>query len=154
MPRVSSDPGGRPTGTRSPPSWPRQESGDVKGGTLYPLPARLEKNSLVSTEWRAGEGGPGRKYFALTEAGRTGLEQGIAQWRTFSATVTDYPSTGITGNAPQPPAPVLLEEDTMNTTPTPRYCPLMSGSARSCRPTGSGATASWWNCACSRFPGR
>ena len=43
--------------------------GEVKGGTLYPLLARLEKNALVTVEWRAGEGGPGRKYFALTEAG-------------------------------------------------------------------------------------
>ena len=58
--------------------------GDIKGGTLYPLLARLEKNNLVTVAWRAGEGGPGRKYFALTEPGRAELTHGIAQWQKFS----------------------------------------------------------------------
>lgn len=64
--------------------------GDIKGGTLYPLLARLEKNALVSVEWRPGEGGPGRKYFTLTAAGRDQLDAGLAQWRVFSATVSDH----------------------------------------------------------------
>ncbi|WP_413450394.1 PadR family transcriptional regulator [Georgenia phoenicis] len=64
--------------------------GDIKGGTLYPLLGRLEKNELVTVEWRAGDGGPGRKYFALTEAGRTALEEGTAQWRTFATTVESH----------------------------------------------------------------
>ena len=72
--------------------------GDIKGGTLYPLLARLENNDLVTVEWRSGDGGPGRKYFALTEAGRAELERGIAQWQAFSATVTDHLSTGTTGD--------------------------------------------------------
>ncbi|ALU38719.1 PadR family transcriptional regulator [Kocuria flava] len=75
--------------------------GEVKGGTLYPLLARLEKNALVTVEWRAGEGGPGRKYFALTEAGRAELEQGTARWRTFAATVTGHLSPA--DGAPPPP---------------------------------------------------
>lgn len=64
--------------------------GDIKGGTLYPLLGRLEKNALVTVEWRAGEGGPGRKYFALTDAGRASLEQGTAEWHTFAATVATH----------------------------------------------------------------
>lgn len=64
--------------------------GDIKGGTLYPLLARLEKNALVSGEWRPGEGGPGRKYFTLTAAGRDQLDAGLAQWQVFSATVSDH----------------------------------------------------------------
>jgi PadR family transcriptional regulator PadR len=64
--------------------------GDIKGGTLYPLLARLEKNALVSVEWRPGEGGPGRKYFTLTAAGRDQLDAGLAQWQVFSATVSDH----------------------------------------------------------------
>lgn len=67
--------------------------GDIKGGTLYPLLARLEKNNLVTVAWRAGEGGPGRKYFALTEPGRAELADGIAQWQKFSTVVTDHLST-------------------------------------------------------------
>ncbi|MEX5236868.1 PadR family transcriptional regulator [Kocuria arenosa] len=41
------------------------------------MPARLERNDLVTVEWRAGEGEPGRKHFALADAGRTELEPGI-----------------------------------------------------------------------------
>src|SRR5665647_3325439 len=44
--------------------------GTVKGGTLYPLLSRFESAGLVTVEWRAGEGGPGRKYYRLTDAGR------------------------------------------------------------------------------------
>ena len=72
--------------------------GDIKGGTLYPLLARLEKNELVTVEWRAGEGGPERKYFTLTEAGRTELEHGLTQWQTFSTRVTDHLTTGSTSD--------------------------------------------------------
>ena len=73
--------------------------GDIKGGTLYPLLTRLEKNGLVTTEWRAGEGGPGRKYFTLTDAGRTELEQGTAQWHAFTSLVGAHLSA-----PPVPPA--------------------------------------------------
>ncbi|AWB97027.1 PadR family transcriptional regulator [Agromyces badenianii] len=64
--------------------------GDIKGGTLYPLLARLEKNALVSVEWRTGEGGPGRKYFVLTDAGRAQVDEGLAQWQVFSTRVTGH----------------------------------------------------------------
>lgn len=79
--------------------------GDIKGGTLYPLLARLEKNHLVTVAWRAGEGGPGRKYFALTEPGRAELAHGIAQWQRFSAVVTDHLSTSTIGEDSVPTGP-------------------------------------------------
>ena len=60
--------------------------GTVKGGTLYPLLARLEENGLVSTEWRAGDGGPGRKFYELTAAGRTALADATARWDLFTTT--------------------------------------------------------------------
>lgn len=59
--------------------------GSVKGGTLYPLLTRFESAQLVTTEWRAGDGGPGRKYFSLTDAGRAELAQQITDWRAFTA---------------------------------------------------------------------
>lgn len=68
--------------------------GDIKGGTLYPLLGRLEKNELVTVEWRAGDGGPGRKYFSLTDAGRAQLDAATAQWHSFTATVATHLSTG------------------------------------------------------------
>jgi PadR family transcriptional regulator, regulatory protein PadR len=57
--------------------------GTVKGGTLYPLLARLEAERLVKSAWHAGDGGPGRKYFTLTAAGAAELAERSAQWARF-----------------------------------------------------------------------
>jgi PadR family transcriptional regulator PadR len=62
-----------------------QGFGIVKGGTLYPLLARLEDSRYVTTQWRAGEGGPGRKYYTVTDTGREHLEAMAAQWSAFAA---------------------------------------------------------------------
>jgi len=60
---------------------------DLKGGTIYPLLARLEQDGLVSSEWRAGDGGPGRKYFAITTTGRGVLARSAAGWADFSSRI-------------------------------------------------------------------
>ena len=71
--------------------------GAVKGGTLYPLLSRYEAAGLVEAQWRAGEGGPGRKYYELTVAGRRELETEAARWARFAdltrALVTAAPGT-------------------------------------------------------------
>ena len=59
--------------------------GTVKGGTLYPLLIRLETAGRVTAQWRAGEGGPGRKYYALTPAGRAELRGTADAWVRFTA---------------------------------------------------------------------
>lgn len=64
--------------------------GVIKGGTLYPLLTRYEAAGLVATEWRPGDAGPGRKYFALTESGRIELERSRADWTRFTTTSTAY----------------------------------------------------------------
>lgn len=64
--------------------------GTIKGGTLYPLLGRLEEAGLVSVEWRAGDGGPGRKFYALTAAGRQEHEQQVAGWLAFSGLTTSF----------------------------------------------------------------
>src|SRR5690606_22518540 len=61
--------------------------GSVKGGTLYPLLGRLEAAGWVEVEWRAGEGGPGRKYFALTPAGTEELARQSQEWTAFTRMV-------------------------------------------------------------------
>ncbi len=86
--------------------------GDIKGGTLYPLLARLEKNELVNVEWRAGEGGPGRKYFTLTAAGHTQLESGLTQWQVFSTRVTSHLSPGSTSHDLSPAGPTTSSRST------------------------------------------
>lgn len=58
--------------------------GEVKGGSLYPLLGRLEQAGWVEVEWRPGQGGPGRKFFALTLAGREHAHSLAARWAEFT----------------------------------------------------------------------
>lgn len=58
--------------------------GVVKGGTLYPVLARLQEDGLLIASWRAGDGGPGRKFFAVTSAGQEVLRERSQSWLTFS----------------------------------------------------------------------
>lgn len=60
--------------------------GDVKGGTLYPLLGRLEESGRVEVEWRPGEAGPGRKFYALTPEGRRHAGHLAARWAAFTTT--------------------------------------------------------------------
>jgi PadR family transcriptional regulator, regulatory protein PadR len=64
--------------------------GVVRGGTLYPLLARIEEAGYVTASWHPGDGGPGRKYFALTDAGRAELAALAADWARFAAITTRY----------------------------------------------------------------
>lgn len=61
--------------------------GAVPGGSLYPALLRLEKAGHLRAEWRAGDGGPGRKYYALTAAGRKALDRDARAWRSFAASL-------------------------------------------------------------------
>lgn len=67
--------------------------GTIKGGTLYPLLGRLEEAGLVSVEWRAGDGGPGRKFYALTPAGREEHRRQAEHWRAFADLTTSFISS-------------------------------------------------------------
>ena len=61
---------------------------DLKGGTIYPLLARLEQDGLVASEWHAGDGGPGCKFFPITATGREVLASSAAGWADFSARIS------------------------------------------------------------------
>ena len=56
---------------------------EVPGGTLYPALLRLEKQGLVRTEREASVSGPPRKYYELTEAGRTAVLERQQAWQQF-----------------------------------------------------------------------
>jgi PadR family transcriptional regulator PadR len=73
--------------------------GRVVGGTLYPALLRLEEQGFVTTEWRAGVGGPGRKYYALTELGRGELAGSQQRWHAFSASVSRLLREGVRDGA-------------------------------------------------------
>ncbi len=63
-----------------------QESGlgSIKGGTLYPVLTRLETDGLLTSAWREGDGGPGRKFVSITAAGRDELTERAGSWLTFT----------------------------------------------------------------------
>jgi PadR family transcriptional regulator PadR len=61
----------------------RSGLGTVKGGTLYPMLARLERDGLVEARWGPGEAGPARKYYAITDVGRLRVRDGTTAWLQF-----------------------------------------------------------------------
>ncbi|WP_084792016.1 PadR family transcriptional regulator [Actinopolyspora mortivallis] len=67
----------------------------VKPGTLYPLLKRLDSEGLVRSEWRAGAGGPGRKFFLLTERGRAVLAEQGPLWTEFAGNATAVLERGM-----------------------------------------------------------
>jgi len=52
----------------------------VGEGSIYPLLGRLEREGLVETYRSASNGGPPRKYYRPSVAGRRVLEEGVADW--------------------------------------------------------------------------
>lgn len=46
----------------------------ISPGTVYPLLARLAKSQLVATTWQESPHGPPRKYYRLTDSGRSQLK--------------------------------------------------------------------------------
>ena len=52
----------------------------VVEGTLYPLLTRLRKAGLVEYKWVESNAGPPRKYYTLTSAGGSFLEQLGQTW--------------------------------------------------------------------------
>jgi len=67
--------------------------GAVKGGTLYPILTRLESEGLVTSAWAAGDGGPGRKFFTLTDEGAQALRERSEQWQVFTERAAGLLST-------------------------------------------------------------
>lgn len=56
-------------------------------GTLYPLLSKLRREDLVQYEWKESDAGPPRKYYRLTEAGRTQLKALDEYWKLINRTV-------------------------------------------------------------------
>jgi PadR family transcriptional regulator PadR len=53
----------------------------VGEGSIYPLLGRLERDGLVETYRAASKGGPPRKYYRPSSAGRVALAVGVSEWR-------------------------------------------------------------------------
>ncbi len=60
----------------------------IEGNTLYPLLRRLEGQGLLKSEWETQETKP-RKYYIITEEGKTVYQRIKAHWEKFSKSVND-----------------------------------------------------------------
>ncbi|QIB45045.1 PadR family transcriptional regulator [Streptomyces aureoverticillatus] len=72
----------------------------VKAATLYPALTRLEEEGAVEIEWGAGEGGPGRKYYRITDEGRARLHRDRTAWTAFTGAVASLTRTDEPQSAP------------------------------------------------------
>ena len=57
---------------------------DLKEGTLYPALRRLEERGFVESHWVPHEGGIPRKYYRITDRGRTALMEASQVWRSMA----------------------------------------------------------------------
>jgi PadR family transcriptional regulator len=53
-------------------------------GTIYPILNRLKAEGMLTSDWVEAEAGHPRKYYALTEAGRSRLRQMAEAWANFA----------------------------------------------------------------------
>jgi PadR family transcriptional regulator, regulatory protein PadR len=75
-------------------SYPSDISNELKEaglsvveGTLYPLLNRLKASGFLGYRWEESTGGPPRKYYRLTEAGRQFLIELEKAWAELSEAV-------------------------------------------------------------------
>jgi PadR family transcriptional regulator PadR len=50
-------------------------------GMLYPVLQRLEKEKCIASRWIISDVGRYRKYYRITDDGRTALKSEMVQWR-------------------------------------------------------------------------
>lgn len=62
----------------------------AKESTIYPLLRRLLREGLLSSAWReSAEGLPPRKYYTITERGRSYLEAMEAEWAALLSAIDE-----------------------------------------------------------------
>jgi PadR family transcriptional regulator PadR len=59
-------------------------------GTIYPLLSRLRRDGLVESNWQESTSGPPRRYYRLTEGGRSALQAFRVEWRRFRDAVDHF----------------------------------------------------------------
>lgn len=64
----------------------------VVEGTLYPLLTRQKNAGLLSYRWEESTQGPPRKYYSLTDTGRTFLSELDTSWRELVESVNNLKS--------------------------------------------------------------
>jgi PadR family transcriptional regulator PadR len=56
-------------------------------GTLYPLLSRLRRLGWLDSSWSESPTGPPRRYYALSDSGRSALQHFRTEWVCFRQTV-------------------------------------------------------------------
>ena len=59
----------------------------ISDGTVYPILRKLKSDGLVTTYLQEESGGPPRKYYKLTEAGREELARLTEEWFEFTQSI-------------------------------------------------------------------
>jgi transcriptional regulator len=71
--------------------WIRETSGDVfqvEDGALYPALHRLENRAWIAAEWGTSDNNRRAKFYRLTAAGRSRLDEEMRTWARFSDALT------------------------------------------------------------------
>lgn len=62
---------------------------DSSIGTIYPILRKMKEAGLVTTKLSEDSGGPPRKYYFITDAGRVILQEATDHWISLSSTVNE-----------------------------------------------------------------
>lgn len=68
---------------------------EISEGSVYPLLRRLTKEEYFTTYLQESSEGPSRKYYKLTDKGRTYLKELIAEWNEFTNGVNTLIKEGV-----------------------------------------------------------
>ena len=66
-------------------------------GTLYPALYRLERQSLIRSEWKITENNRRARYYTLTRQGQRYFSNELVQWRRMSRAVNLGPGSHASG---------------------------------------------------------
>ncbi|WP_088008569.1 PadR family transcriptional regulator [Indiicoccus explosivorum] len=66
----------------------------ISEGSVYPLLRRLTKEGYFTTYLQESAGGPPRKYYSLTDAGKEYLAEQLKEWKSFTEGVNQLIEEG------------------------------------------------------------
>ncbi|MBP2079500.1 PadR family transcriptional regulator [Oceanobacillus polygoni] len=68
---------------------------DISEGTVYPLLRRLTKEGYFTTYLKESTEGPPRKYYKLTDVGRSYYQSLLEEWQEFTNGVNQLIKEGV-----------------------------------------------------------
>jgi PadR family transcriptional regulator len=61
---------------------------EISEGTVYPILNRLQKEGRVNARWIERDSGVPRKYYQLTDVGRSSLQEMESEWDELTGRIT------------------------------------------------------------------